>query len=37
MKRCPECRWNYYDDILLHCLDDGNALLEGSIIISPYC
>ncbi|MEO6655986.1 MAG: hypothetical protein ABIO36_07865 [Pyrinomonadaceae bacterium] len=29
MKRCPECRRNYYDDTLLYCLDDGNALLEG--------
>ena len=30
MKRCPECRRDYYDDTLLYCLDDGNALLEGS-------
>src|SRR5688500_18013237 len=29
MKRCPECRRNYYDDSLLYCLDDGAALLEG--------
>jgi hypothetical protein len=29
MKRCPECRRNYYDDTLLYCLDDGNALLDG--------
>ena len=29
MKLCPECRRNYYDDTLLYCLDDGNALLEG--------
>jgi hypothetical protein len=29
MKRCPECRRDYYDDTLLFCLDDGNALLEG--------
>ncbi len=29
MKRCPECRRDYYDDSLLYCLDDGNALLEG--------
>ncbi|MEQ1643390.1 MAG: tetratricopeptide repeat protein [Pyrinomonadaceae bacterium] len=29
MKRCPECRRDYYDDTLLYCLDDGNALLEG--------
>ena len=29
MKRCPECRRDYYDDTLLYCLDDGNALLQG--------
>ncbi len=29
MKRCPECRRDYYDDTLLYCLDDGNALLVG--------
>lgn len=29
MKRCPECRRDYFDDSLLYCLDDGNALLEG--------
>ncbi len=29
MKRCPECRRDYYDDTLLYCLDDGNAVLEG--------
>jgi TolB protein len=29
MKRCPECRRDYYDDTLLYCLDDGNSLLEG--------
>src|SRR5205814_2802073 len=29
MKRCPECRRDYYDDTLNYCLDDGNALLEG--------
>ena len=29
MKRCPECRRDYYDDTLLYCLDDGTALLEG--------
>src|SRR5688500_18143688 len=29
MKRCPECRRDYYDGTLLYCLDDGNALLEG--------
>src|SRR6476659_6181082 len=29
VKRCPECRRDYYDDSLLYCLDDGTALLEG--------
>jgi TolB-like protein/Tfp pilus assembly protein PilF len=29
MKRCPECRRDYYDDSLMYCLDDGGALLEG--------
>ena len=29
MKRCPECRRDYYDESLLYCLDDGSALLEG--------
>src|SRR5688572_4160100 len=29
MKRCPECRRDYYDDTLHYCLDDGAALLEG--------
>ena len=29
MKRCPDCRRDYYDDSLLYCLDDGTALLEG--------
>jgi TolB-like protein/Tfp pilus assembly protein PilF len=29
MKRCPECRRDYYDDSLLYCLDDGSVLLEG--------
>jgi adenylate cyclase len=29
MKRCPECRRDYFDDSLLYCLDDGSALLDG--------
>ena len=29
MKRCPECRRDYYDDSLAYCLDDGAALLDG--------
>ena len=34
MKRCPECRRDYYDDSLMYCLDDGTALLEGPISLS---
>jgi TolB-like protein/Tfp pilus assembly protein PilF len=29
MKRCPECRRDYFDDSLQYCLDDGERLLEG--------
>ena len=29
MKRCPECRRDYFDDSLLYCLVEGSALLEG--------
>ena len=29
MKRCPQCRRDFYDDSLLFCVDDGTALLEG--------
>ena len=29
MKRCPECRRDYYDDSLAYCLDDGAVLLDG--------
>jgi len=29
MKRCPECRRDYFDDTLRFCLDDGAELLEG--------
>lgn len=31
MKRCPECRRDYYDDSLLYCLDDGTPLATGPI------
>src|SRR5687767_1864336 len=31
MKRCPECRRDYYDETLLYCLEDGTALLQGSV------
>jgi len=31
MKRCPECRRNYQDDSLLYCLEDGAALIQGSV------
>lgn len=29
MKRCPECRRDYYDDTLSFCLDDGRPLVDG--------
>lgn len=29
MKRCPECRRDYYDDSLSFCLDDGTPLVDG--------
>ena len=29
MKRCPECRRDYYDETLSYCLDDGTQLLDG--------
>ena len=35
MKRCPECRRDYFDDSLLYCLDDGTALLEGPSSFEP--
>jgi TolB-like protein len=31
MKRCPECRRDYYDDTLAFCLEDGTALLQGTV------
>ncbi len=31
MKRCPKCRRDYTDDSLLYCLEDGNALVQGSV------
>ncbi|MBK9214182.1 MAG: hypothetical protein IPM59_01055 [Chloracidobacterium sp.] len=31
MKRCPECRRDYIDDSLLYCLEDGVALVQGSV------
>jgi|KBSSwiStaDraftv2_1062776.scaffolds.fasta_scaffold04396_8 TolB-like protein/Tfp pilus assembly protein PilF len=33
MKRCPECRRDYFDDSLLYCLDDGAPLLEGPVSV----
>jgi len=30
MKRCPECRRDYYDDSLSYCLDDGSPLVYGT-------
>ena len=29
MKRCPQCRRDYYDDSLSYCLEDGAVLLSG--------
>src|SRR5687768_1736511 len=34
MKRCPECRRDYVDDTLLYCLEDGAALVQGSVASS---
>ena len=34
MKRCPECRRDYVDDTLLYCLEDGVALVQGSVASS---
>ena len=31
MKRCPECRRDYYDDSLLYCLEDGAELVQGAV------
>ena len=31
MKRCPECRRDYYDDTLSFCLEDGTLLVQGSV------
>lgn len=36
MKRCPQCLRDYFDDTLLYCLDDGNALLEGPALADEY-
>src|SRR5688572_29102252 len=35
MKRCPECRRDYFDDTLSYCLDDGTMLLEGPSSLEP--
>ena len=35
MKRCPQCRRDYYDETLLYCLDDGTALLDGPGSLDP--
>ena len=29
MRRCPDCRRDYYDDSLVFCLDDGTRLVDG--------
>jgi TolB-like protein/Tfp pilus assembly protein PilF len=33
MKRCPECRRDYYDDSLIYCLEDGVALVQGPVAV----
>lgn len=33
MRRCPECRRDYYDDSMSFCLEDGAALVQGSVSI----
>lgn len=30
MKRCPECRRDYFDDTLSFCLEDGTRLVDGT-------
>ena len=35
MKRCPECRKDYFDDSLLYCLDDGAPLMQGTVGDEP--
>ena len=35
MKRCPECRKDYFDDSLLYCLDDGTPLVQGKVSDEP--
>ena len=35
MKRCPECRRDYYDDTLSFCLEDGTELVYGVPVEEP--
>jgi TolB-like protein/Tfp pilus assembly protein PilF len=35
MKRCPECRRDYYDDTLSFCLEDGSPLVYGTSEAGP--
>jgi len=35
MKRCPECRRDFYDDTLSFCLDDGTQLVDGPAAEEP--
>src|SRR5688572_27811969 len=35
MKRCPECRRDYYDDSLSFCLADGTELVYGLLDDEP--
>jgi hypothetical protein len=35
MKRCPECRKDYFDETLVYCLDDGASLVQGGMSEEP--
>lgn len=35
MKRCPQCRRDYFDETLLYCLDDGEHLVDGPASEEP--
>ncbi len=36
MKRCPECRRDYYDDTLLYCLDDAVGVMYGTMLMIAF-
>lgn len=35
MKRCPQCRRDYFDETLAYCLDDGSHLVDGPASDEP--